>query len=117
MNARRTPILGDVEYGNGDWNRKYLLKYKVNRPLLHAYEIEFTHPFTKNVLSIHAPLPADMRVILSHITGPKKPLFDDHGYLLVDADMHNLKHLKEFVPMDRLSSPIDVSAGPLCVML
>ena len=50
LKHRRTPILGDETYGNIDWNRKFSREMKKepisNRPLLHAYEVEFIHPFT-----------------------------------------------------------------------
>ena len=52
------PILGDILYGN----RKQL---DLPRLALHAYSIEFTHPFTHNVLRVTSPLPADLRGYLT----------------------------------------------------
>ena len=46
LQHRRTPILGDETYGNLDWNKKANLAHGIDRPLLHAYETEFIHPFT-----------------------------------------------------------------------
>jgi len=59
LQARRTPVLGDDDYGNKEWNNK-LVKMLVaahsddstgsqplfSRPLLHAYETEISHPYT-----------------------------------------------------------------------
>jgi len=48
------PILGDILYGN----RKELV---LPRLALHAYQIEFIHPFTGNGIRVTSPLPADLR--------------------------------------------------------
>jgi 23S rRNA pseudouridine1911/1915/1917 synthase len=48
------PILGDILYGN----RKQL---DLPRLALHAYQIEFIHPFTHNSMRVTSPLPADLR--------------------------------------------------------
>ncbi len=48
------PILGDILYGN----RKQL---DLPRLALHAYEIEFVHPFTGNGIRVTSPLPEDLR--------------------------------------------------------
>ena len=46
LQDRRTPIVGDADYGNSDWNKQLLRSDAVRRPLLHAYEIEFAYPAT-----------------------------------------------------------------------
>ncbi|MCJ7523606.1 MAG: RluA family pseudouridine synthase [Candidatus Aminicenantes bacterium] len=48
------PVLGDILYGN----RKQL---ELPRLALHAYQIEFVHPFTGNGIRVTSPLPADLR--------------------------------------------------------
>jgi 23S rRNA pseudouridine1911/1915/1917 synthase len=48
------PVLGDILYGN----RKQL---ELPRLGLHAYQIEFIHPFTGNGVRVTSPLPADLR--------------------------------------------------------
>lgn len=45
------PLVGDAVYG----------KSKLERPLLHAYKLGFTHPRTGKRLEFCAPIPADMR--------------------------------------------------------
>ena len=52
------PVLGDILYGN----RK---QHELPRLALHAYSIEFTHPFTQNHLRVTSPLPADLRGYMS----------------------------------------------------
>ena len=46
LKERRTPIAGDEAYGTAEWNKKLARSDNIHRPLLHAYETEFTHPFT-----------------------------------------------------------------------
>jgi 23S rRNA pseudouridine1911/1915/1917 synthase len=53
LKHRRTPILGDEDYGNREWNNKIFRSDKINRPLLHAYETEFEHPFTGAYMLIY----------------------------------------------------------------
>ena len=52
------PVLGDILYGN----RKQL---ELPRLGLHAYRIEFIHPFTGNGVRVTSPLPADLRRYLT----------------------------------------------------
>ncbi|MEX0962088.1 MAG: RluA family pseudouridine synthase [Simkaniaceae bacterium] len=53
LKAVNTPLLGDSLYG--------VQKYNAIRPLLHASELQFNHPFTKEALSLSAPIPSDLR--------------------------------------------------------
>ena len=54
------PIVGDPVYGPGRKEHGLTLE----RPFLHAYQLKFTHPFTKVVLELEAPLPADLQAVL-----------------------------------------------------
>ncbi len=54
------PIVGDPVYGPGRKEHGLTLA----RPFLHAYQLKFTHPFTKVVLELEAPLPADLQAVL-----------------------------------------------------
>ncbi len=47
------PIVGDATYGRA--------KSEIERPLLHAYKLGFTHPRTGERLEFESPLPEDMR--------------------------------------------------------
>lgn len=51
-----TPILGDVLYGNTSINKKFGLE----RQMLHAERVSFSHPISGIPLNITAPIPADM---------------------------------------------------------
>lgn len=51
------PLIGDQLYGG---------KIKLlNRQGLHASNVQFTHPFTNEILSIHIPFPTDLKQILN----------------------------------------------------
>lgn len=52
------PIYGDFLYGES-------FVKSAERLMLHAYELEFTHPLTKELLQIVAPPPADIQRFLS----------------------------------------------------
>jgi len=54
------PIVGDPVYGPGRKGQGLTLK----RPFLHAYQLQFTHPTTKIILELEAPLPSDLQAIL-----------------------------------------------------
>ena len=48
------PVLGDTLYGNAS--------DLIDRQALHSYKLTFTHPITKNKMTITAPLPNDMQI-------------------------------------------------------
>ncbi len=56
-----TPILGDPIYGYRSWNQKY----KIERTMLHAYQLTFIHPFTQNLMNIIAQPPSDFSEAVS----------------------------------------------------
>jgi 23S rRNA pseudouridine1911/1915/1917 synthase len=58
------PILGDPVYGNPTFNKKWNL----DRQLLHAYHLSFTHPHTQQMLTVTAPIPADILRFITHLT-------------------------------------------------
>lgn len=53
------PVLGDVLYGETSGLCK--------RHMLHAYQIEFTHPRTRKKLTLKAPLPKDFQGVLKKL--------------------------------------------------
>lgn len=55
------PIIGDKLYGGGR-REPY-----APRPMLHAWELEFKHPFTGKVLKFTAPIPEDMQELIDRI--------------------------------------------------
>ncbi len=52
------PVLGDMQYGNGT-NIDGL-----ERPFLHAWQLEFTHPVSGEQVAATAELPADLQAVL-----------------------------------------------------
>eukprot|EP00752_Nemacystus_decipiens_P004296 g3925.t1 len=67
LQHRRTPVLGDDVYGNKDWNRRLQQSTGLTRPLLHARSLEFEHPGTGDLISLAAPLPADVAAVVKRI--------------------------------------------------
>src|SRR3569833_3609810 len=56
------PLLGDPVYGRaGKTNGKLLKELGFHRQALHAAELGFVHPVTKNRLSFSSPMPPDMQ--------------------------------------------------------
>ena len=54
------PLLGDDLYGGG--------RELIDRQALHAYKIKFFHPFIKEEISVHAPLPDDLLTLLKRFS-------------------------------------------------
>jgi 23S rRNA pseudouridine1911/1915/1917 synthase len=109
LKERRTPIVGDEAYGSMEWNKKLLRSDGVRRPLLHAYETEFVHPFTGKTILIRAPVPADMSGVLRRLTVENEPLLDATTNLLKGTtEVEGVEAgdrrggMKGFVPSDRL---------------
>lgn len=61
------PIIGDAVYGKNRIKQDMWpeIVYNLNRQALHAYEITFTHPTTKEQLTLQAPLADDISKLLS----------------------------------------------------
>jgi 23S rRNA pseudouridine1911/1915/1917 synthase len=55
LKHHKTPILGDSVYGSLAVNKKY----NACRQMLHAYCLEFCHPFTNSIIELKAPIPSD----------------------------------------------------------
>ena len=58
------PVIGDTTYGDGKQNDFISENFKCGRMLLHAREIEFTHPYSGQQLRIEAPLDNAFRALL-----------------------------------------------------
>ena len=60
------PLLGDPVYGrSGKTDGKILKELQFHRQALHAVELGFTHPVTKNRLSFSSPKPPDMQELFN----------------------------------------------------
>ena len=63
MNKISHPIIGDYKYGDRFHNRMFETEFNCANLYLHAYSIEFKHPFTAIDLNIKAELPNDWNII------------------------------------------------------
>jgi 23S rRNA pseudouridine1911/1915/1917 synthase len=60
------PLIGDPVYGrSGKTHGKLLQELGFHRQALHAAELGFTHPVTKNRLSFSSPMPPDMQELFN----------------------------------------------------
>ena len=70
MNNEKHPIIGDPLYGKNTFLKKginaslreFIKNFK--RQALHAYNLEFTHPVSKKIISLKAELPDDMNNLI-----------------------------------------------------
>lgn len=108
LKERRTPIAGDEAYGNSDWNKRLSRSDDIHRPLLHAYETEFTHPFTNKQILLQAPVPPDMAKLMLKLTPGTEPILDGQTSLLIGStdvkgrEPGDMRGGGDFVPSDRL---------------
>lgn len=74
LQDRHTPIYGDDVYGIADWNKRLLKSHGIQRPLLHAYQLEVDHPVTGERMTFVAPMAEDMKQLATNIwpTGPEE---------------------------------------------
>lgn len=54
------PVVGDPVYGSGN----VIKRAPLNRQFLHAYQLQFRHPVTGQMLELEAPLPDDLQRVL-----------------------------------------------------
>ena len=59
-------ILGDTKYGRGEHNKMIRAKYDCHRMLLHAKELEFRHPYTKEPLHVEAGFDESFVSLFNH---------------------------------------------------
>jgi 23S rRNA pseudouridine1911/1915/1917 synthase len=69
------PVIGDSVYGGRKAGKKVIFGKdnlrSVSRQMLHAWRLGFTHPVTKTVVSFEAPIPSDMKDIITSLRQPK----------------------------------------------
>ncbi|QKJ67821.1 tRNA pseudouridine(65) synthase TruC [Deefgea piscis] len=61
------PIIGDTTYGKGRHNRAFAQAFGVNRLLLACTQMQFKHPISGQMLSITAPVAADMSWVIQEL--------------------------------------------------
>ena len=67
LQDRHTPVYGDEVYGIADWNQRLKRTHGIERPLLHAFQLELEHPVTNESMVFTAPMAEDMRGIAKSI--------------------------------------------------
>ncbi len=55
------PLVGDTTHGEGRHNRLFRVHFGIHRLLLHAASLRIRHPATRLDLTVHAPLPEELR--------------------------------------------------------
>jgi tRNA pseudouridine65 synthase len=58
-------LVGDVRYGKGDVNRAFRGEWNLHRLALHAWRVDLQHPVTGAPLTIVAPIPDDLGMVLA----------------------------------------------------
>lgn len=59
------PIIGDKRHGDNKHNRYFHEVFNLERMLLHASDLNFIHPWTGQLLTLHAPLDAEFQRMLA----------------------------------------------------
>jgi tRNA pseudouridine65 synthase len=65
------PLVGDVNYGRGEINRRYRAEYGLHRLALHALDIAFDHPVTQARVAVTALMPDDLGLALERLALPR----------------------------------------------
>ncbi|CAN5493546.1 tRNA pseudouridine(65) synthase TruC [soil metagenome] len=63
------PIIGDRPHGCNKQNKLFKEHFEMNTMLLHAQQIEFTHPITSELITITAPFQAEFGRMLGELFG------------------------------------------------
>lgn len=67
LNKISHPLIGDPKYGDRFHNRMFATKFNCDTLFLHAKILSFTHPFTKEALTITAKYPENWNEIFRHL--------------------------------------------------
>jgi tRNA pseudouridine65 synthase len=65
------PLVGDVNYGRGEINRRYRAEYGLHRLALHALDLAFEHPVTRARIAVTASMPDDLGLALERLALPR----------------------------------------------
>ncbi|MCT4580464.1 MAG: pseudouridine synthase [Flavobacteriales bacterium] len=66
LNKISHPLVGDYKYGDRFHNRMYENQFDCHNLFLHAIQLSFTHPFTKEDLVLKASLNKNWELIFEH---------------------------------------------------
>lgn len=73
---RAHPVAGDERYGDRDFNT-YMQSFGLQRMFLHAHSLAFTWPDSAEEFSASAPLPEDLRAVLTALEIKNRPTAAD----------------------------------------
>ena len=63
MNKISHPLIGDAKYGDKNHNTMFIDNFNCENLFLHAYSLEFIHPFSKEELLLISSFPNDWNII------------------------------------------------------
>lgn len=61
------PIVGDTTHGDGKHNSLFREQFDCQRLLLHAHTLQFTHPYSADILNLIAPLSLDFSTLVAKL--------------------------------------------------
>jgi 23S rRNA (uracil1939-C5)-methyltransferase len=61
------PVVGDLEHGHGPTNRHFEEKYALDRPFVHAQQVELHHPKSGARLLLAPALPGELAMVLARL--------------------------------------------------
>lgn len=67
MKSLAHPIIGDTSYGKGRHNRFFASQFECPRLLLHAWQVQFRHPLSAQMLKITAPLDENFQNLIRQL--------------------------------------------------
>ena len=67
------PVAGDDRYGDRDFNADMKSRHGLSRLFLHASSLRFVHPADGRLLTVRAPLPADLEAVLRSLGLSERP--------------------------------------------
>ena len=59
------PLIGDPKYGDKNHNLMFEDNFKCSNLFLHAYSLQFVHPFSNENINLQATLPTDWQLIFN----------------------------------------------------
>ncbi len=65
----KCPVVMDEVYGDFHFNRVFRTTYRLGRQFLHSKSLTFMHPFLNKTMTIEAPLPKDLEIVLDKMSG------------------------------------------------
>ncbi|MCB9359758.1 MAG: pseudouridine synthase [Flavobacteriales bacterium] len=64
LNKINHPIIGDHKYGDRNYNKTFTHEFGFDKLLLHAKQLNFTHPLTNKEMEINASIPDNWNAVL-----------------------------------------------------